>query len=122
MSEFSLASVNMRHRNDFMHALLNTNEDDDILLIQEPWFGPIGVGHEDFLKNSKDVLGGASNPSWHLTYPHFTTDAHAKVMTYAHIHDRVKVRKPNILRSSARRDLCSHPCILITDLSSRSFT
>ena len=122
MSEFSIASVNMRRRNDTMHALLNTNEVDDILLVQEPWFGPIGVGREDFLRNGKDILGGASNPSWHLAYPSFTADSRAKVMTYARTHDRTKVRKPNLLRSSARRDICSHPCILITDISSRSFT
>lgn len=105
-----------------MHALLNTNELDDILLIQEPWFSPIGVSCKDFLRNGKDVLGGASNSSWHLIYPYFTTDMHAKVMTYAHFHDRDKIFKSNHLQASARRDLCSHPCILITDISSRSFT
>ena len=26
-----------------MHALLNTNRDDDVLLVQEPWFNPIGT-------------------------------------------------------------------------------
>ena len=82
MSVFSIASINMRRRNGAMHALLNTNETDDILLIQEPWFGPIGVGRDDFLRNRVDVLGGANNPSWNLLYPHFSTDKRAKVMTY----------------------------------------
>ena len=35
MPEFSLASLNMRRRNTFMHALLNTNTSDDILFVQE---------------------------------------------------------------------------------------
>ena len=105
-----------------MHTLLNTNETDDILLIQELWFGPIGVGHKDFLKNGKEILGGASNPSWHLVYPHFTPDACAKVMMYVCIHDRDKVFKKNHLCTSARRDLCSHSCLLISDISTRSFT
>ena len=80
MSEFSIAVVNMRHCNSTMHALLNTNNLDYILLIQEPWFGPIGVGREDFLCNGKDIMGGASNPSWHLLYPHFSAEKCAKVM------------------------------------------
>lgn len=105
-----------------MHALLNTNKQDDILLIQELWFGPIGVGREDFLRNGVDVLGGAGNPSWHLVYPHFTQESRTKVMTYARIHDKEKVFKKNLLRTLARRDICSHPCILISDISTRSFT
>ena len=122
MSTFSIASINMRRRNGAMHALLNTNETDDILLIQEPWFGPIGVGRDDFLRNGVDVLGGANNPKWNLLYPHFSNDKRAKVMTYGRKHDLDKVFKPNLLRTSARRDLCSHPSILISDISTRSFT
>ena len=122
MSEFSIASINMRCRNRAMHALLNTNESDDILLIQEPWFGPIGVGRDDFLRNGIDVLGRANNPSWNLLYPHFSNDKRAKVMTYGRKHDRDKVFKSNYLHTSARRDLCSHPSILISDISTHSFT
>ena len=43
-------------------------------------------------------------------------------MTYGRKHDLDKVFKPNLLRTSARRDLCSHPSILISDISTRSFT
>ena len=62
MTDFSITSINMRHRNGTMHALLNTNETDDILLIQELWFGPIGIGRDDYLCSGVDVLGGANNP------------------------------------------------------------
>ena len=43
-------------------------------------------------------------------------------MTYGRKHDTEKVFKPNHLCTLARRDLCSHPSILISDISTRSFT
>ena len=69
MSKFFIASINMRCRNGAMHALLNTDKIDDILLIQEPWFGPIGVGRDDYLHNRIVVLGRANcyepcGPRW----------------------------------------------------------
>jgi hypothetical protein len=43
MISFSFATINMRRRNATMHVLLATNTEDDILFIQEPWFGAIGT-------------------------------------------------------------------------------
>jgi hypothetical protein len=71
MRNFNLASVNMRRRNATMHALLNTNSTDDILFIQEPWFNRIGVARSDAHREGVDVLGGAANPSWNISYPYF---------------------------------------------------
>jgi hypothetical protein len=56
-----------------MHALLNSNKTDDILFIQEPWFNCIGVARSDDLREGRDVLGGAANPSWLLAYPFLPT-------------------------------------------------
>ena len=80
------------------------------------------ISHNDYLCNRIDILGGANNPSWNLLYPHFSTDKRAKVMTYGCKHNREKVFKPNHLRTLAKRDLCSYPSILISDISTRSFT
>ena len=117
MPDFSLASVNMQRRNTFMHTLLNTNSTDDILFVQEPWFGCIGTARDDSLREGREVLGGAGHPSWQLFYPHYTNNERAKVMTYIRIHDREHIFKKNYLRGSAHLDLCAHPCILITDIS-----
>ena len=117
MHLFSLASVNMRRRNAIMHALLNTNSDDDILFVQEPWYGCIGNTQSDDQKDGKEVWRGAGHPSWNLFYPHVQNGQRAKVMTYVRIHDRHRVFKKNYLRGTVRLDLCSHPCILITDIS-----
>lgn len=43
MYRCQLLAINMRHMNAAMHVLLSTNEEDDILCIQEPWFSRIGV-------------------------------------------------------------------------------
>ena len=106
----------MRRRNNGTHTLLNANDSDDILLIQEPWFGEIGVERNDLLAQGASVLGGAANPSWNLHYPYYTDTQRAKVMTYVRIHDRSHIFKPNYFRATARRDLCAHPCILISDI------
>jgi hypothetical protein len=46
MRNYNFASINMRRRNAPMHALLNSNQTDDILFIQEPWFNRIGSRQE----------------------------------------------------------------------------
>ena len=43
MYQCQLLAVNMRRMNAIMHALLSTNEDDDILCVQESWFSQIRV-------------------------------------------------------------------------------
>ena len=55
-----------------MHALLNGNLEDDILFVQELWFGRIETARDDMLHSGKSVLGGAANAQWTLHYPCFT--------------------------------------------------
>ena len=66
--------------------LLNENDTDDVLFIQEPWFGRIGTKRLDTEAQGKQVMGGAANPRWALHYPHFPSTKRAKVMTYIRIH------------------------------------
>src|ERR1700677_1606878 len=114
--KLSFASVNMRRRNAAMHVLLNTNSEDDVLFVQEPWFHPVGTARADAEINGKDELGGAAHPKWVLAYPYFSSIQRAKVMTYVRIHDRDHEFRKNHCRHIARNDLVSHPCILITDI------
>lgn len=122
MNVFSIASVNMRHRNAAMHTLLATNDTDDILLVQEPWFNPVGTAHCDSNFNGQDVLGGTAHPKWELHYPFFTHKQRAKVMVYACIHDRYHPFWRNKLRVTACKDLTQHPSILIVDVHMGSQT
>ena len=102
-----------------MHALLNTNVDDDILCVQEPWFGEIGTRRDDRERTGKSILGGAANAQWTLHYPSFA-NKRAKVMTYIRVHDRNHPFRLNKCRGTTRLDLCAHPSILITDITAGS--
>jgi hypothetical protein len=99
-----------------MHTLLNTNKDDDILCVQEPWFNRIGVARCDDKINGKDVLGGAANPQWELFYPYFSSSQRAKVMVYHQIHNRSNPFRKNHLRVTVRNDLVAHPSIMMVEV------
>jgi hypothetical protein len=99
-----------------MHMLLNDNNEDDLLCVQEPWFNPVGTARCDNMIQGKDVLGGAANPKWRLTYPSFTNGQRAKVMMYIRLHDRFSKFKPNYCQLIVRNDLATHPCLLILDI------
>ena len=78
-----IASVNMRKRNAVTHALLNTNENAHIILIQEPWYNKIGTARKDNAKQGADVLGGVASPAWEPLYPGAPEGKAPKVMAYA---------------------------------------
>jgi hypothetical protein len=78
-----IALVNMCKCNVATHALLNSNKNSHLILIQEPWYDRIGTAQKDNTWQGIDVLGGAACPKWELIYPGFTEDQHLKVMAYA---------------------------------------
>jgi hypothetical protein len=96
-----------------MHSLLETNTEDDVLFVQEPWFDRIGVARSDRAKDGVDVQGGANHPDWELFYPYFTNDKRAKVMTYK---CKQVANRISPLKVVPRLDLAKHPTILITDI------
>jgi hypothetical protein len=116
MHKFSFALVNMRRHNAAMHALLNDNMEEDLLFVQELWFNPVGTARCDTMIQGKNVMGGVVNPKWRLAYPSFTNGQRAKVMTYAHLHDRTHIFRKNHCQMIVHNDLASHPCLLITDI------
>jgi hypothetical protein len=69
MYKYNLLAANMRRMNATMHALLNQNMNDDLLFIQEPWFGTIGNTRTDTQRTGTETLGGAAHPTWNLVYP-----------------------------------------------------
>ena len=116
MYKCNILSVNMRRMNAAMHALLSTNEEDDLLCVQEPWFNRIGVQRNDKEEHGKDISGGAAHPDFTLFYPYHTNTRIAKVMTYARKYARTdRGRRSTPIRTIPRLDLSSHPTLLITD-------
>ncbi|KZT33614.1 hypothetical protein SISSUDRAFT_992856, partial [Sistotremastrum suecicum HHB10207 ss-3] len=61
-----ILQLNTNRSSEICHALLNTAVNDfDILIIQEPWWGTIGVGPIDVDK----ILGPTSHPAWQPILP-----------------------------------------------------
>ena len=116
MRNFSIASANMGRRNHAQHVMLEMNTEDDIICVQEPWWGRIGTTRADGEKWGTDARGGAAHGKWYGEYPYTGADKRAKVMTYVRKHDRENSHRPHQLQVVARLDLAAHPCLLITDI------
>ncbi|KAG2739736.1 hypothetical protein P692DRAFT_20365060, partial [Suillus brevipes Sb2] len=65
-----------------MHAILNTLSDFDILLLQEPWYGCIGVARSSTDAQGLDIKGTVANPAWDLFIPESTADGPPRVATF----------------------------------------
>ena len=107
----------MRRRNAMTHALLHSSPMDHLILIQEPWFDRIGTVRKDTAKDSVDVLGGVASPGWETHYPAIPDVGVAKVMAYTCKRSWEHTNSPALFSATTRRDLCTHPCIMIIDLS-----
>jgi hypothetical protein len=110
-----IASVNMRKRNAVTHALLNSNENAQLLLIQEPWFDKIGTARKDNARQGVDVLGGVASPAWELLYPGLAEAKPPKVMAYARKDLQHTANSPRF-SIVPRLDICSHPTVQVLDI------
>ena len=77
-----IALVNMHKRNAVTHALLNSDNDTNIFLLQEPWFDTISTAHKDTACQGVDMLGSVTSHNWEIIYPNIPTGAWLKVMAY----------------------------------------
>lgn len=116
MTAHPILAVNMRRQNFAMHVLLATNNMDDILCVQEPWFDRIGVARDDAWHDGVDVLGGAAHPNWDIHYPFFIAAQRAKVMMYTRQFDRNRQKQLIPWKVVVRNDLGRHPTLLIIDI------
>src|SRR6266849_157041 len=110
-----IASVNMRKCNAVTHALLNSNDNAHLILIQDPWYDRIGTARKDNTRQGVDVRGGVAYPKWELIYPGLSEGNPPKVMAY--------VRKPTQHSTSTPRltvvpriDTCSHLTLQVLDV------
>ena len=63
-----IASVNMQKQNAVTHALLNSDCNTNIFLIQELWYDRIGTACKDTAWQGIDVLGSVASTSWETLY------------------------------------------------------
>jgi hypothetical protein len=87
MDSVKLLWVNTRRSNPRLHAILNSNKQADLILVQEPWFDKIGTVHSDFDPEGTDTLGTVANPLgvWDVLYPKHNPGERCKVVAYRHI-------------------------------------
>ena len=110
-----IASVNMRKRNAVTHALLNSDKDTNLILIQEPWYNKIGTARQDNAKQGVDIQGGVASPKWELIYPGLTDGQRPKVMAYARKNSALDYDTPQF-SAVPRLDMCTHPTIQVLDI------
>jgi hypothetical protein len=110
-----IVSVNMRKRNIATHALLNSINNTNLILMQEPWFKRIGTARDDNAREGIDVLGGVAVPAWDLIYPGHGKDKPPKVMAYAQKQTR---NSPGATHFTVvpRLDICPHPTVQVLDI------
>src|SRR6266404_1399906 len=113
---YFLASINMRRRNAALHTLLETNQSDNILFIQEPWFCCVSIARSDAHLHGVDVLGSVAHPAWLLLYPHYTDASRAKVVTYVRKFQRAHPTRPTTLQVITRNDLVTHPSVQLLEI------
>jgi len=78
----NVLQLNVARSNVRMHAILNTLTDFDVLLLQEPWYGRIGVARSSTDAQGQDIKGTVANPAWELFIPEPTTDGPPRVVTF----------------------------------------
>src|SRR6267154_1009540 len=109
-----IASANMRKRNAITHALLNSDNQTNLMLIQEPWFDTIGMARKDSARQGVDVLGGVASPAWEIHYPGLAENQRPKVMAYSR--KQTGGNKITHFTVVPRLDVCIHPTIQVLDL------
>ena len=77
----TIMSVNIGRQSLMLSTLLQTSTA-DILLIQEPWHGPIGTRRSDSDPLGLTVLGVTTNNKWRIYYPPHAPEDTCKVATY----------------------------------------
>jgi Endonuclease-reverse transcriptase len=111
-----IASVNMRKRNAATHALLNSENNTQLILVQEPWFDTIGMARKDSTHQGVDILGGVASPVWEIVYPTTTNGQCPKVMAYVHKHPSSNLNTPPFT-VVPRPNACAHPSIQVLDIA-----
>ena len=79
-----IKSVNVNRNNDRTHGILQTDDNDfDIILIQEPWFGTVASLRSDTDPDGTPQLGFPANNKWLTFSPPYPSNVRPKVCIYA---------------------------------------
>ena len=110
-----IASVNMHKRNTVTHALLNSDNNTNIFLLQEPWFDTIGTACKDTACQGVDMLGGIASHNWEVIYPNIPTGAWPNVMAYNQQRASSPHNHPHFTLAPCL-NVSSHPCLQVLNV------
>ena len=85
MNCINILWVNIRCSNTRLHAILNSNKNADLIMVQEPWFDTISIAQLDSNPGGVNVQGTIANPLWEGFLPRLCPRDRSKVATYQHI-------------------------------------
>jgi len=74
--------VNVHCSNNRIHTLLNSDDEFDILLIQEPWFKTVATLCSDTDPEGREQLGAPTNNMWDLHTPRHDASESCKAIAY----------------------------------------
>ena len=78
-----IKSVNINRNNDRTHGFLQTDDNNfDIILVQEPWFGTVANLRSDTDPDGTSQRGFPSNNKWLTFSPPYSSDVRPKVCVY----------------------------------------
>ena len=88
----SVFQNNVNRSSPIMHAILNEYAPSkDLILIQEPWIGPIGTGKSDTCADGNPIFGLPHQSSWSSFHPsQITSDAGTNPRVVAYVNRRLK--------------------------------
>ena len=105
----------MWKRNAVSHALLNSINNTNIILIQKPWFNQIGTARDNNACEGVDVLGGVAAPAWEIIYPGFGKDKRPKVMAYVRKQTQGTPGTAHFT-VAPRINICPHPVVQVLNI------
>ena len=110
-----IKSVNVNRNNDRMHGILQTDDNDfDIILIQEPWFGTVATLRSDTDPDGTPQPGVPSNNKWLTFFPPYPSGVRPKVCIYA---NRLTIDQSLVLNHIPPAPLLSSNSMVIDLLS-----
>ena len=107
---------NVKKSSPITHAILNQYATSkDLLILQEPWTGPVGTGKSDSCADGTPIFGMPNQASWNAFHPVPITDDRSTNPRVA-IYVNRSLKKYQV---SIRSDLSSHRDLIALEIRSR---
>ena len=107
--QLRVKSVNAHHGSDWVHALLQTNNNFDILLLQEPWVNTVATLRSDTDPAGTPQTGATLNNKWDVHLLRHNPSDTIKALAYS----RKSLRDSHIVTNNTSHPLSTPNSIVI---------